>query len=138
MSHALYQVTVKLQLMDGDKLLVLTSPDGLIDFPGGRVDESEQSLSMEEVLAREIREELGDNFRYEIVDTAFVAYRSYEDLGQTYHVLAVHYRATLVDGTIKLSDEHSHYEWINPASLLGQQKRFASADEHCQFDAYYA
>jgi 8-oxo-dGTP pyrophosphatase MutT (NUDIX family) len=138
MSHALYEVTVKLQLMDGDKLLVLTSPDGCIDFPGGRVDDSEQELSMEQALAREISEELGEALSYDIVDTAFVAHRAYEHQEQTHHVLAVRFRAKLTGGTVRLSDEHTKYRWVEPISLLSQQDRFVSSDEHRRFAEYYA
>jgi len=138
MSHALYQVSVKLQLMDGDKLLTLTTPDNYIDFPGGRIDESEQDLDIEQALVREVSEELGDDLRYEIANTAFVAYRPYIESGRTHHVMVVHYRATFVGGTIQLSDEHSHYEWVGPASLVAQRERFASGDEYRRFAAYYA
>lgn len=138
MSHALYQVTVKLQLMDGDKLLILTTPDSFIDFPGGRIDESEQGLGMEQALEREIIEELGDSVTYQVTDTAFVAHRTYDDLGQMHHVLAVHYHAKLIGGDIRLSDEHATYDWVAPQSLFGKQDLFVSADEYRQFAKYYA
>jgi 8-oxo-dGTP pyrophosphatase MutT (NUDIX family) len=138
MSHALYQVTVKLQLMHGDKLLTLTTPDNFIDFPGGRIDDTEQGLAMEDVLAREIREELGEGLRYRIVDTAFVAYRSYDWDGETKHVLAVHYRAEYIRGDIELSDEHKQFAWVEPAALYGKGERFCSSDEYNHFHTYYS
>lgn len=138
MSHALYQVTVKLQLMDSGKLLVLTTPDNFIDFPGGRIDNTEQGLDMEDALAREIREELGGELRYRIVDTAFVAYRSYDWDSETKHVLAVHYRAEYIGGNIELSDEHEQFTWVEPATLYKEGERFCSPDEYNHFHAYYS
>jgi len=138
MAHALYQVTVKLQLMEGDKLLALKTPDGLIDFPGGRIDDTEQRLAMEDALAREIQEELGADLRYRITDTAFVAYRSYDWSGETKHILAVHYRAEYVSGAIELSDEHEQFAWVDPASLFSEGQRFCSQDEYEHFRAYYS
>lgn len=137
MAHALYQTTLKLQLMQGNKLLALKTPDGMIDFPGGRVDDTEQGLALEDVLAREIREELGADLHYRIVDTAFVAYRSYDWGGETKHVLAVHYRAEYVSGAIELSDEHEQFAWVDPLSLLSESERFSSQDEYEHFRAYY-
>lgn len=138
MAHALYQVAVKLQLMRGNKLLVLTTPDGFVDFPGGRIDDNEQGLAMEQALAREIREELGEEFRYRVIDTAFVAHRSYDAHGQTNHILAVHYRAEYVSGAITLSEEHDQFAWADPAELYDQADRFASRDEYEHFRTYYS
>lgn len=137
MAYGMYQVSVKLQLTDGDKLLVLTRPDGYVDFPGGRIDDTEQGLAMEDALVREIREELGEKLRYHVIDTAFVAYRSYEEHGQTHHVLVLHFRTELVSGEIELSEEHADYAWIDPAELYDAADRFASQDEYEHFCAYY-
>lgn len=138
MPHALYQVTVKLQLIKDGKLLVLTTPDNYIDFPGGRIDTTEQGLPMQDVLGREITEELGPELAYRVVDTAFAAYRNYTSHGKIHHVLALHYRAELASGQITLSDEHAAYAWVDPRELLDQADRFVSSDEYDQFRAYYA
>lgn len=138
MPHALYQVAVKLQLMQHNKLLVLTTPDNYIDFPGGRIDAEEQGLPMRQALAREINEELGPELTYRVIDTAFVAYRRYTFRGKTHHIAAIHYRAELTGGQITLSDEHSAYAWLDPRELLDQADRFVSRDEYEQFRLYYA
>ena len=57
--HALYQVATKALLFKDDKILVLITPDGYVDFPGGRVDNSERNISWHEALRREVTEEIG-------------------------------------------------------------------------------
>ncbi len=56
-SHFSGKVAVKAMIVDGDKVLITRSEgDTLWDLPGGRINEGE---SLEEAVAREIKEELG-------------------------------------------------------------------------------
>jgi 8-oxo-dGTP pyrophosphatase MutT (NUDIX family) len=82
-NHALYQVATKALLFDDDKLLVLYTPEGYLDFPGGRVDESERDLPWTEALQREIAEEVGPEVRVDIGQTLFVSKRSYNNEGKS-------------------------------------------------------
>lgn len=137
-NHMLYQITVKALLFRDGKLLVLTSPDGYLDFPGGRVDASEQHLTWEESLAREIREELGEAVRIRVGETAFVTKRAYTLSGTSHYVAAIYFNAEYTDGEIALSDEHSHAEWVDPGMLATADYKFVSEDERRQMQAYFS
>ena len=64
--HALYQIATKALIFVEDKILVLITPNGYIDFPGGRVDDSERNIPWVDALKREIKEEVGNSIVIEI------------------------------------------------------------------------
>ena len=135
-NHALVQIAVKTIMHKGDNILVLHTPDNYFDFPGGRLDQSELDRSLEEVLNREIQEELGNGVKFTQTGLAFVDRRKYDFEGQTHHIIAVYYNTTYQSGEIVLSDEHATYEWTQPQTLLPYPERFVSADEFEQFKRY--
>lgn len=135
--HALFQVAVKTILRKDDEILVLTTPDGYVDFPGGRMDTSEIDMPLAEVLKREVREELGPQVMFEINHLAFVAKRQYDKLGETHRIMAIYFDTTYVEGEFVLSDEHVVFEWKKPEELLPLADRFVSKDEFEQFKTYF-
>jgi 8-oxo-dGTP pyrophosphatase MutT (NUDIX family) len=136
-NHALWQVSVKALLIRQDgKLLALITPDGCLDFPGGRVDESERELSWQDSLQREVREELGDDVEIAVGDIAFVSKRVYHKDGQPHHVAAMYFVAQLTGGDVKLSEEHASHDWIEPGSLLTDEYKFMSDDEAQQLQNF--
>jgi 8-oxo-dGTP pyrophosphatase MutT (NUDIX family) len=138
MDHALWQVAVKALLFDGNgQLLKLTTPDGYLDFPGGRVDESERELPWAESLKREVAEELGEAVRFAIGEMAFVSKRAYQKDGVTHHIAAIYFVARYIGGEVRLSDEHAEYGWIDPITLVAGEYRFMSADEGTQLRQYF-
>jgi 8-oxo-dGTP pyrophosphatase MutT (NUDIX family) len=137
-NHALFQVATKTLLFDGDKVLALVTPDGYIDFPGGRVDETEVELDWQEALRREVAEELGPAVRIAIGKTLFVAKRSYHHDGQTHRIAAIYFASELLGGNIQLSDEHGSYQWMTPQELLATDHQFVSDDEKRQLQTYFA
>lgn len=138
-NHALYQVATKALLFDGDKLLVLTQPKGKYDFVGGRIDETEFEIPFSEALRREVQEELGNAVSYTLGKLAFVAKRFYTDnAGLPHHIIALYYTATYIGGKISLSDEHTHFEWVNPNDILSTPEKFVSNDEYDQFNKYFS
>lgn len=137
-SHAMYQVGVKALLWKNGRVLVLESPDGTIDFPGGRVDELERTFSWETSLLREIDEELGPDITIAVKDIAFVSKRAFRKAGTTHHIACIFYHAEYISGEVVLSEEHQSFDWIQPELLLEQAHRFVSQDEYEQYRAMYA
>lgn len=136
--HALYQVTLKALLLKDNRLLTLITPDGYLDFPGGRVDESERGLGWEDSLRREAREELGGNIAFDVGETAFVAKRQYTFERKTYYVAAIFFACQFRGGEITLSDEHSRFAWLEPAELIRGDYKYVSEDERQRLRAYFA
>lgn len=136
--YALFQLSTKIILQKDNKILVLQTPDGWIDFPGGRMDESEKALPLTAVLQREVSEELGQELQYTLGPTAFVSRRQYTYNGSTHDVALVYILATYKAGTVQLSDEHATMQWLTPAELLAKpQETFISADEYTQLKNFF-
>lgn len=136
MAHALFQVALKVLLRKDDKILVLTTPDNYVDFPGGRIDSTEMDAPFDDALRRELEEEIGGEAAYEVGNVAFVCKRYYTANGQDHRIVAVYYEVAFTGGVIELSDEHTQYEWRTPESVLPLKDRFVSADEYEQFARY--
>jgi 8-oxo-dGTP pyrophosphatase MutT (NUDIX family) len=128
-NHALYQVATKALLFKDDQILVLITPDGYLDFPGGRVDESERDLPWTEALRREVVEELGEQVSIEIGQTLFVSKRQYDKDDKTHYIAAIFFKCKYVNGDIELSDEHANHKWLTPEEIINHQLKFVSEDE---------
>lgn len=137
MSHALFQVSIKIILQKDGKILVLKTNDDYLDFPGGRLDESEMDLDHQTVVQREIREELGEDIKVDVGKLAFVSRRSYTKDGITNRVIAIFYNANYTSGSVQLSDEHVHAEWLEKAEILNRGYKFMSPDEEKQLKEYF-
>jgi 8-oxo-dGTP pyrophosphatase MutT (NUDIX family) len=131
-----FQVSIKAIVKNGSKILLLETPDGYYDFPGGRIDETEKDLELHEVLKREIQEELGKNIKFIINDVAFASKRRFTEKNKDNRLIAIYYEVEYLSGEIKLSDEHSKYSWINPSSILEEPDKFMSKDEYNQYNKY--
>ena len=67
----IYFVAVKIFLIkDDDKLFIAKDCFGDWDIPGGRLKQNDFEVPLEVVAERKIKEELGDNIRYELGDPA--------------------------------------------------------------------
>lgn len=136
-NHALYQVATKSLLYKDGRILVLFTPDNYLDFPGGRVDETERNLPWTEALKRELAEELGDSISIGVGRTLFVSKRQYHKAEQTYYIAAIFFECQYVAGDIKLSDEHGNYEWLTPEEIINHRLKFMSEDERDQLLALF-
>jgi 8-oxo-dGTP diphosphatase len=76
---------------------------GYWEFPGGGVEEGEELNAAAE---REFYEECGCRIVLGKAVTSFLYY-----IGADLHVEIV-FKATIVDGTIRLSSEHQLYAWV--------------------------
>ncbi len=120
-NERLFQVGVKALITnEKDEILVLDSGDWHLkhherhwDIPGGRIQEGHSVL---ETLRREIEEETGIK---KISDTSFftAVVSNFKDIpigGQVVGLLLMIYRLKIPkNSNIKLSKEHSGYEWVN-------------------------
>lgn len=137
-NHALYQVATKALLFKDARILVLVTPDGYLDFPGGRVDESERNLPWTEALKREVTEELGKSISIEVKQTLFVSKRQYDKDNTTHYIAAIFFECQYIGGNIKLSDEHINQEWLTPKEIINHRLKFVSEDERKQLVALFS
>ena len=135
MAHANFQVATKALFIKDGKILTLTTPNNYVDFPGGRLDDTEYELPFKEGLKRELSEELGNKISYTINDFAFASKRDYIHLGQ-HHIVALFFNVTYISGEFMLSDEHEKLEWLTPKQLIARKDRFQSGTEFEELSAY--
>ena len=135
--YATYQVALKIFLRKGRNVLFLKDENGKWDLPGGRIDNVESKIPLENILAREVREELGREVKYDLKLPA-VQFRRHIDSHNIYNLITV-YEAEYKNGTIILSHEHTHYEWLDPRTYPFKQKDFcASQKEFYTHEEYKA
>ena len=96
-------IGVKGLITMGDKFLVLVKPNGELDLPGGRVEESERYVN---ALYREIIEETGLKVKVQAIisDWSFIKNKWLLITGATY-------LCQYLSGRVALSNEHSAYFW---------------------------
>ena len=133
-NYARYQVALKLLLRRGRKVLFLRlAGENRWDLPGGRIDNGEERVPLKNILAREIREELGA-VRYELKYPVF-QFRRHSRPPGVYNFLTV-YEGRYRSGTIRLSPEHQSYEWLDPQRHKFSGKDFFNHEEYLAFKRY--
>ncbi len=118
MARAIQKFDVGLKafiLRDGKLLAVRERATGLWELPGGRIDVGEEHLPQTEVLAREIREELGEGFCVEMGPLANTWIRK----RPTDFVFLVGRVCRHRSGDPALSDEHDDVAWVDEQSWRG-------------------
>lgn len=135
--YATYQVALKALLRKGDKILFLRLADApkYLDLPGGRIDNVETKTPLTRILDREIREELGTSVHYRLGAPLFQFRRSVPSRN-IYNFLTV-YDAEFLSGDIKLSFEHSAYEWLDPKTYAWKKNQFLSSEEYTAFSHFF-
>jgi 8-oxo-dGTP pyrophosphatase MutT (NUDIX family) len=129
---ATYHVGLKILLRNGKKVLFLRSDNKRWwDQPGGRIDNVEDTVPLEKIIAREVKEELG-NIKY-VLGKPLFQFRRFGKMGN----LLTIYDAQYVSGKIKLSVEHSGYKWIDPVRYKFNKKDFMSKEEYEAFVEYF-
>lgn len=113
-SIQLFHVGIKAIFLRRGRLLLVRErmEPGYWELPGGRIDVGEERLTPEDVLRRELREELGPSFRYRIGEPIRAWIRP-PSPQRRHPAFLVGFRCTPVSGAIRLSDEHSEYRWID-------------------------
>lgn len=87
--------------------------DGLWSFPGGKLDAGDPDIASG--LRREITEELGRTFEYELVGRLSQMVTVPDPSGRM--MLLPHYPASHVSGGVVLSAEYSAYAWCPLAEI---------------------
>ena len=135
--HANFYIAFKILLRKGDEFLFLRLSSGeflnILDLPGGRAEEGEEEIPIEEILKREIEEEIGKNVKYKIGKLIFQHYRR---VNKPYVLVSV-YEGEYLSGDIELSSEHLGYEWINPKTYHFKKEEFFSEKEYFTFRKYF-
>lgn len=135
-AYAIYHVGLKILLKKADDYLFLTdATDKHFDLPGGRIDDVEHNVSLTEVIAREVREELGEEIKYKLGKPVFQFRRHFDNKG--IHVFLTVYEADYLSGEVKLSSEHSNYQWINLKKNGLKEKDFINNEEYLAFKKYF-
>jgi len=118
-----YQVSLKLFLKNNKgEILVLKAVEdstfaGSYDLPGGRINTDEFKVDLNEILKREVEEEIGKvNFRINVMPMAVGRHlipAARADSGKETHVLYLFFEAEFLDGDIAISNEHTDYKWLD-------------------------
>ena len=108
-----FEVSLKAFIERDRRILLLQEADtGYWELPGGRIDVGEERVPQMEILAREIREELGADFRCNVGAEAVTWVRERPADQAFLFILARN--CAYVAGEILLSDEHAAFKWTTP------------------------
>lgn len=114
-----YQISLKLILKNNKgEVLTLKAPEigniaGYYDLPGGRIDTDEFSVSFEDILRREIKEEIGDiDFHMRIAPVA-VSRASFISGDKDIRICYLFFEGEYISGDVMISNEHAGYAWIH-------------------------
>ena len=108
-----FHVGIKAFIFNGDRLLKVKGnyPDLHWELPGRRVDVGEELLPADDILHREISEELGPELKYSIGRPVATWSRLLPK--STKYVYLIGFICKFINGEIKLSGEHSEYRWVD-------------------------
>jgi len=108
-----FEVSLKAFIVrHGLALFVREADSGYWELPGGRIDVGEEWEPHSAILAREMREELGNGFAVRFEDVAVTWTRQRPSDGAFLFLLARPGHA--VEGEPVLSDEHTEFAWLGP------------------------
>jgi 8-oxo-dGTP pyrophosphatase MutT (NUDIX family) len=110
-----YFVAVKLFLERGGKLFIFKDKWNDWDFPGGRIRKDEFDVPLESIIARKMKEEIGDGVAYTLGKPIVLMRHERQEAtaGQTVRIFAVGYSAILTDGEPRLGDHHVEMKWVD-------------------------
>lgn len=109
----LFYVALKAVIEKDGQVLVLFDPDLDLDLPGGKIQVGETDFSA--TLKREIFEETG--LKVSIQKPFATGYINFPtDINHRHagkKFFSVFFKATYLEGVLKLSEEHDQYKWVN-------------------------
>jgi 8-oxo-dGTP pyrophosphatase MutT (NUDIX family) len=109
-----FEVSLKAFIVEEGRVLLVQEADtGFWELPGGRIDVGEEWLAHADILAREIAEELGADFRVEAGPQAVTWVRQ-RPVDGAYQFLVARICRPL-GGAPRLSEEHAQLRWTTPA-----------------------
>ena len=135
--QAAFQVSLKILLRNDKNVLLTRGSEGDIDLPGGRIDVGEENMPFEDVVAREITEELGKDVKFRLGPILFI--NRIDRSKYERWVLHIVFDAEYISGDIKLSDEHTSYKWVDRRLYQISKKDFHAEDQekYETFKAYF-
>lgn len=119
-----YFVAVKVFLEHQGKLFIFKDRFGDWDLPGGRIKKDEFDVPLEDVLRRKMKEELGEDVKYELGKAEiFMRHERVEEApsNPTVRIFGVGYIAKLVSGDIKPSTQHPEILWVDPKTFKPEE-----------------
>jgi 8-oxo-dGTP diphosphatase len=119
-----FQVSLKAMLQNerGETLVLACTSDGSMrgfwDFPGGRIDRGEVQLPYEQIIRREVAEEVGPEVKFSISPQPVALGRhlvpkKFHNLGYDLHILLVLFTGIYKGGKIAVSAEHTRADWVD-------------------------
>lgn len=135
--YQFYQISIKVLLKKKGKVLILRDENDLIDLPGGRIEKKEAKSSIEQIIRREIKEELGPKVSFKLKNPIF-HFRVYSKQYK-YWVLIIVHEGEYLGGNITLSKEHKSYEWIDKKKVKVLKKDFykENKEKYMVFKQYF-
>ena len=83
-------------------------------MPGGRIDEDEFTTPLEDILQREVKEEIGDAQVHVDLNPVAVSRGFYSSVGgKDIRIFYVFFKADYKGGDVMISDEHTDHIWLN-------------------------
>ncbi len=111
-----YFVAVKVFLEKGGKLLIFKDNFGDWDLPGGRIKKDEFETPLPQIVARKMKEEIGENVSYSIGEPIiFMRHERVEAVqgNPTVRIFALGYKGQWQSGDIILSPRHTDMKWVD-------------------------
>lgn len=111
-----YFVAVKVFLEKDGKLLITKDKWDAWDLPGGRIKKDEFETPLDKVIERKMREELGEEIKYEIGKPIVFMRHERQEAGlggETVRIFAVGYEGTWLSGEPELGDHHTEMKWVD-------------------------
>jgi len=121
-----YNISLKVILKNQPgQVLILKNAEGTgeagwHDIPGGRINVDEFTTPYEELIDREIKEEIGENVKYTISLDPVSFGRHWYDSERQKKLIKVFYivfEGKYVSGDIVVSKEHLDFAWVNLEKL---------------------
>ena len=112
----LYFVAVKVFLEKDGKFLILKDGFGQWDIPGGRIKKNEFNVLLEQILARKLSEELGNDIQYRLgKPIVFMRHERVESApgNPTVKIFAIGYQAKLEKGKVIMTSHHTEMLWVD-------------------------
>lgn len=132
---ALYNISLKVILRHDDEFLILTNDENKFDLPGGRIDDDEHRKPLADIVSREISEELGERFRFDLGLPVMHFRRVFDD--DNLYVFIVVFSATATSDEIVISEEYNGMLWLKPEEIISDENKFYSQEEYNAFKSFF-
>lgn len=118
-----YFVAVKIFLERDGKFLVMKDNFGDWDLPGGRIKRDEFDTALDQVVARKMKQEVGDEISYTLgKPIVFLRHERIENsTKETVRIFAVGYQAEWRGGEVKMSPRHTEIIWADQKTFKPEQ-----------------